>query len=310
MKKVMLIPLVIFATQSALGQMVGGTAEQNAAQQQAAQQAALQQQQAMQQEAAAKQAAMMAEMANAAAKAAAMMAAAMLAAVAAAEASQCPTAPPMCAMAALHAMMAMMAAGQGGEHGNVQGQAANTGANTDAYGSADNSITRDDAGDGKMGAIDDNMKKLLKGIDGAKLNPDGSVSYNGNNLSNVDPNSPESLRAAGFSDSQIAQALAANKKLNDAVNSKYGAMTADNGYAEGGGGAAGSAPIAAPSLVFGKKAGLDRNPANIAGMQKNFNGEPIGVAGDNIFEMMKRRYVAKDRQSAFYDEFDLALKQK
>lgn len=36
--------------------------------------------------------------------------------------------------------------------------------------------------------------------------------------------------------------------------------------------------------------GLDRNPAQVAGMSKSFNGEVIGVAKDSLFDMVDRRY--------------------
>lgn len=252
---------------------------------------------------------------NDAGKAAAQAMQAMLQALSAMEKSQCgPQNPGACAMAALHAMMAALAGMQAGEHGGVSGEAANTAANT--YGStstSDSTISRaDDGGTGNLTAVDDNLKKLINSIDGAKYDAKtGAISYNGTNLNNVDPTSPASLSAAGFSDSQIAQVLALNDKLNKAVSDKLGALTASNGYDEaGGGGGAGAAGSAKSSSLMVAALKLDRNPANVAGMQKNFNGEPIGVSGDNIFDMMTRRYKTKERQSAFYDDLDLALKQK
>jgi len=44
-----------------------------------------------------------------------------------------------------------------------------------------------------------------------------------------------------------------------------------------------------------------RVPAAIAGKKKMFNGEPIGVAGDSIFDMMTRRYQVKEMQNTFLD---------
>lgn len=43
----------------------------------------------------------------------------------------------------------------------------------------------------------------------------------------------------------------------------------------------------------------DRAPASTDGMQKLFNGEPIGVATDNIFEQVSRAYRAKIRLKKF-----------
>ena len=44
-----------------------------------------------------------------------------------------------------------------------------------------------------------------------------------------------------------------------------------------------------------------RSPADVQtkGLSKMFNGEPIGVAGDDIFQIMNRRYLAYDRQNEF-----------
>ena len=42
-------------------------------------------------------------------------------------------------------------------------------------------------------------------------------------------------------------------------------------------------------------------------MQKNYNGEAIGVAGDSIFGMMTRRYKVKESQRSFYDESELMV---
>jgi hypothetical protein len=43
-----------------------------------------------------------------------------------------------------------------------------------------------------------------------------------------------------------------------------------------------------------------RKPAQVTGLTKNFNGDPIGVSGDDIFGMMKRRYILKSNQKTFF----------
>jgi hypothetical protein len=45
-----------------------------------------------------------------------------------------------------------------------------------------------------------------------------------------------------------------------------------------------------------------------AGMSKNYNGEPIGVAADSIFLMMNRRYKVKESQDSFFGIGDFNLK--
>jgi hypothetical protein len=54
--------------------------------------------------------------------------------------------------------------------------------------------------------------------------------------------------------------------------------------------------------------GGTRKPSNVnkvAGLTKNFNGEKIGVAAENIFNMMTRRYKTKEKQDSFFDPSDL-----
>lgn len=53
--------------------------------------------------------------------------------------------------------------------------------------------------------------------------------------------------------------------------------------------------------IFGKfKKGL-RGPSSVKGLTKNLGGIPIGVSGDNIFEMIHRRYQQK-RANKIFDE--------
>jgi hypothetical protein len=51
--------------------------------------------------------------------------------------------------------------------------------------------------------------------------------------------------------------------------------------------------------LSGLKGGLGRDVASAKGLTKMFNGEPIGVAADSIFEMMNRRYQLLDKYDAF-----------
>lgn len=45
---------------------------------------------------------------------------------------------------------------------------------------------------------------------------------------------------------------------------------------------------------------LARKPAQVNGLTKNFNGDPIGVSGDSLFGMMSRRYKLKSNQKSFF----------
>jgi hypothetical protein len=42
--------------------------------------------------------------------------------------------------------------------------------------------------------------------------------------------------------------------------------------------------------------------AKVAGLSTNYNGEPIGVSSDSIFEMIKRRYEMKDKENSFIND--------
>jgi hypothetical protein len=147
----------------------------------------------------------------------------------------------------------------------------------------------------------------------------GTIKAGGKTYKATDFSSPAAMAAAGLPQGAIDGAMAyadkEGKKIAEKV--RLGALTASNGYAEGGsagGGGAGPAfPSGADAYGAGAGAGTGgsgaaREPTNLAGMQKNYNGEPIGVSADSIFNMMARRYKVKDSQESFYSDTDLALK--
>lgn len=147
----------------------------------------------------------------------------------------------------------------------------------------------------------------------------GTITAGGKTYKESDFASPGAMAAAGIPQGAIDGAMAYANKEGKKVAEKIrlGALTASNGYAEGGsagGGAAGPAfPSGAEAYGAGGGAGMGgsgaaREPTNLAGMQKNYNGEPIGVSADSIFNMMARRYKVKDSQESFYSDTDLALK--
>ncbi len=136
-----------------------------------------------------------------------------------------------------------------------------------------------------------------------------------------DFNSPGAMAAAGMSKGMIDSIMGMEKKIQDDAMKKLDKMglnkTSVASEEEGGGGGGsggfngGSSSETNPYAAAGSggsKLGIDRDPAQVAGMQKDYNGEPIGVAGDSIFKMMTRRYKVKEGQSTFLD--DAALLQK
>jgi hypothetical protein len=115
--------------------------------------------------------------------------------------------------------------------------------------------------------------------------PDGTVvPINGSSASDA------GMRSAGLTDSQIAQAKALSDELKDKLGKNGNSGAGAGAFAGGGGGGGGAMsrppPDAAPTSVL---AGSRKKP-NVSGMTKNFGKDKIGVAGDNIFEMVSRRY--------------------
>ena len=152
-----------------------------------------------------------------------------------------------------------------------------------------------------------------------KLLPDGSVKFkNGKTYKPGDFKDVNSLMAAGFSPSAakgVMDSLAQNsgglagvgldsksakKVYKDSLGGSFGAdgtttvvdvnsgPNSDKKYTDDLGAGKGD----------GKKFDQDRAPSS-EGLAKEFNGELIGVAGDDIFLMMNRRYKLKNEQDSF-----------
>ena len=148
-----------------------------------------------------------------------------------------------------------------------------------------------------------------------KVNPDGSVTNTktGKTITAADLSTPEGLAAAGLSGDQVKGLTAmlskdglgldslAKKDLL-ASNSNLPGLDDGTGGNKGPGGPGGAG--AANGALTG--AGLNdpnadakRNIAAAEGLAKDFNGEQIGVAGDDIWKMMNRRYRLKETQDSF-----------
>lgn len=211
--------------------------------------------------------------------------------------------------------MGIMSAAQGSAHDDSANQAGNTGFSTDGYGKSrqTNSV---DPKDPSLKAAKDQLAKLEKmGIYDSKA---GTLKAGGKTYKVSDFASESSMAAAGLPKGAIDGAMAMNAELEKKARDKFeklklGALTAGSGFDESGG--KGAAPEelstenSSPSLHARTGAAVSgRDPSSLAGMQKNYNGEPIGVAGDDIFNMMKRRYQVKENQESFLTEAELALK--
>jgi hypothetical protein len=226
--------------------------------------------------------------------------AAVAAALLAACLAPCPTcAYPLCAMSALAAM-------QAGHDSNAAGESAATFAQSSTTPSV--TATPGAFATGSSGFQDPALQKSLAKLSegGYKLtstglvNPDGSVTP----LSAF--NSPSSMAAAGIDANSIAQM----KKITEAAREQYGAGSpaAISGAVSSGGGGPSSIvqePVDEDSIGrnFRNPFALtaDQKKAMIAGKTVNFNGEPIGVAGSNIFDMVHVAYQKRRTGNQFIE---------
>lgn len=237
--------------------------------------------------------------------------------------------------------MGMSSFAQGAAHGDTANQAGLTGFNTDGYGNvyggsnSDPSLPNtpysplsgdpefDERNKNSLINRDPTLKQVKRDLQklekmGILDSKKGTIKAGGKTYKISDFSSPAAMAAAGLPKGAIDGAMAMSKDIDkktaDKIEKlKLGSLTPTNGFAEGGGGgksaSAGDSSTAYAGAGLGAgKADLSRDPSNFAGMQKNYNGEPIGVAADSIFLMMNRRYKVKESQESFFSEAELALK--
>ncbi|MFM6928080.1 MAG: hypothetical protein ACKOX6_06415 [Bdellovibrio sp.] len=231
-----------------------------------------------------------------------------------------------CATAALFTVMALQSMQQGAEHGKVAGASGYTADLTNAYDTGN----YDSADDKKTAAVgNEYLKKAqtsLRTMQGnGYINASATkvTSPDGKSYNVKDMTSPAAMQAAGIPKAAIDAAMETYAKIEKKAMDKLkiGAQTAANGYEEGGGGGGGfgsggaadagdpGSAVAAGAHGLGKDNLTSRDPSSLAaGMSKNYNGEPIGVAADSIFLMMTRRYKVKESQDSFFGANDLLLK--
>lgn len=170
-----------------------------------------------------------------------------------------------------------------------------------------------------------NIKDVVKGASTFastppyKTNPDGSVTTkDGKTFKPSDFSSKEALMAAGLSADQASAAMASMGKAGlGSLSSGVEKAKADlNSHAKkidfGGGAIAGSSSEGAAAGMeasgalssksiggSGSRDGLGKRTPAGEGLTRDFNGESIGAAGDDIFSMMNRRYKMKTAQDTF-----------
>lgn len=146
---------------------------------------------------------------------------------------------------------------------------------------------------------------------GVKISPDGKTmtTPDGREFDlTKSANSEQDLMNLGFSPSEAAAAMADSRAVAKKMNEKFKQMSQLAGA--GGGGGGGGRGIAAEGGGGGDPfAGFDpygrdrnsrnRKKAQVSGLTKKLGSDTIGVAGDDIFEMVTRRYKARDSQNDF-----------
>jgi hypothetical protein len=143
----------------------------------------------------------------------------------------------------------------------------------------------------------DNLKKELAAKGYAFDPATGNVNTPKGPVDPATAASPEGMAALGLTKEQAAEALATIRKVTGGSPSL--------GY-ESGGGSIATARATDQGTSFNMNAYMNslsarRKPASadFAGLKKLVGNEPIGLAGDNIFDMVSRQYKTQAGQGAF-----------
>lgn len=207
----------------------------------------------------------------------------------------CGAVPPACCPSAImQIIMGLMGLAQGGANkgaaGNAAGNAAQNAASSNPYALTGN---KDGADSSAFAAIEAAKKNGVKydPKTGKFTLPDGKVMGPG------DIGSKDAAMAAGVSAGDFDKAMKAAADAEKKAGAASKLASGDVGVEGGGGG--GLTPPPADSQEDAAIRGALREPTSVAGMAKNFNGDMIGVSGDDIFKMMARRYKQMDSKDSF-----------
>jgi|GEM_PF-5234734 len=159
---------------------------------------------------------------------------------------------------------------------------------------------------GGLSAMASSSKPLLK------VNPDGSVTTrDGKKLTKSIFASEAAMVAAGMTPAE-AKSLMAHIKKSSSEAEKAALTALDNEKKAFVPTYSSDAPMAGKTTevilngnaarekeMLGSGSSEKREVASVEGLAKDFNGEQIGVSGDDIFKMMNRRYKLKATQDNF-----------
>jgi len=215
----------------------------------------------------------------------------------------------LCAMAA---MAAMQAANQ-----SDASNASLAAFDASKYGSdysgeynADGTDKATTAGVGTAGYSDPTVKKAMDKLKetGYEVTPDGVTFPDGTFQPASAFNSPSSMLAAGMGADAASAAGEALEDINKQIAASGGnvasmAVDSAGGYASGGGGGSSGFGELSSFKLPKLKNPFDRkdNKKLLAGKSVMVGGEPIGVKGDDIFDMVHRAYQKKRTKSQFLE---------
>lgn len=145
---------------------------------------------------------------------------------------------------------------------------------------------------------------------GVKISPDGKTmtTPDGRTFDLArGAGSTDDLLAMGLTQGEAAQAMADGRAIAKKANEKYKQMAQLPGAGGGGGGggravaaeSGGGDPFAGFDPFARERAARNRGKVKVSGLTKKLGSDTIGVAGDDIFEMVTRRYKARDEQNSF-----------
>lgn len=208
----------------------------------------------------------------------------------------CGAVPPACCPSAImQIIMGLMGLAQGGANkgaaGNAAGNAAQNAASSNPYALTNNKEGSDSSAFAAIEAAKKNGVKYDPKTGKFTL-PDGKV------MGPSDIGSKDAATAAGVSAGDFDKAMAKIAELEKKNAAAKLAGSGDAGVDSGGGGGSLTPPPADMTEDAALRGAL-REPTSVAGMAKNFNGDMIGVSGDDIFKMMARRYKQMDSKDSF-----------
>ena len=149
----------------------------------------------------------------------------------------------------------------------------------------------------EMTETERNLRAATSQVPGMQANlKTGSLRLpDGRTINAADLGNEGALAAAGLSPSEIAAFQdAAKKALKEGEKqAKKGLDSSEgaNGEALAGSGGRGGSSSSDPAAAAALAAAGARDPANTDGLTRDYNGDRIGVASDNIFGLINRRYV-------------------